>query len=222
MTEHIERFEVEYAKALNLIKSSMKEVYSTRYYGVMTVDIFKKDLLLSAIVPHNPLLVDNLMSNQELTYEDAKNHLCTLPSSQFKEGFVHASNTGTGAANGGTGNSKTDTAMVVAGSQSRHESKRSQRENKRSNKRSKPSTSNASKCYFCQKIEHRIAECRKRKAAEKAERKGKDGEGKKDKKQKKESDQALVATSSAPVRSTDWKLDTCATAHMCNDLGKFH
>ena len=57
------------------------------YYGVLVQDKAKKDFLLSALVPHNPLLVDNLMSNAQLTYEDAKNHLCTLPSSQLKEGF---------------------------------------------------------------------------------------------------------------------------------------
>ena len=32
----------------------------------------------------------------------------------------------------------------------------------------------------------------------------------------------MVAASSVPVRSTNWKLDTYATAHICNDLGKFH
>ena len=40
----------------------------------------------------------------------------------------------------------------------------------------KPSTANASKCFFFQKLGHKIAECRKCKAAEKAEKKGKDGD----------------------------------------------
>lgn len=54
--------------------------YSIDYYGVMIQDRAKKYLLLSTLVPHNPLLIDNLMSNQALSYEDVRNNLCTLPS----------------------------------------------------------------------------------------------------------------------------------------------
>ena len=85
LMDHIERYEAEYAKLLTWMRNSQNSFYNKEWYGVLVQDEAKKNLLLSALVPHNPLLVDNLMSNQQLTYEDCKNHLCTLPSSQYKE-----------------------------------------------------------------------------------------------------------------------------------------
>ena len=63
LTEYIERYESEYAKLLNLMKSSKDSFYSVEYYGVMIQDKAKRNLLLSALVPHIPLLADNLMSS---------------------------------------------------------------------------------------------------------------------------------------------------------------
>ena len=97
LTEYIEKYESEYAKSLKLMKSSKDSFYSVDYYGVMVQDKARKNLLLSALVLHNPLLVDNLMSNQALSYEDVKNHLCTLPSNQLNEGFVDGFGNGGGS-----------------------------------------------------------------------------------------------------------------------------
>ena len=114
LTEHIERYKSKYAKLLNLMKSSKDTFYSVDYHGVLAQDKAKKDLLLSALVPHNPLLVDNLMSNPGLSYEDVKNHLCTLPSNQFKEGFVDGfRNSNGGTAGGATATVKVDKAMIT-------------------------------------------------------------------------------------------------------------
>ena len=68
--------------------------------------------MLSALVPHNPLLVDNLMSNTGLSYEDVKNHLCTLPSNQFKEGFMDGFRN-SGTAGGATATVKVNKAMIA-------------------------------------------------------------------------------------------------------------
>ena len=75
ITEHILRFEEEYSKSLNLLKSSRNPIYSQEYYQLLNRDVIKKDMLLSLLVPHNPMLVDSLMSNEALTYEESKNRL---------------------------------------------------------------------------------------------------------------------------------------------------
>lgn len=87
LTEHIKRYESKYAKMLNLMKNSQDAFYSQEYFNVLVQDQAKKNLLLSALSSYNPLLVDNLMSNHALSYEDSKNHLCILSSSQWNEGF---------------------------------------------------------------------------------------------------------------------------------------
>ena len=80
---------------------------------MLAQDKAKKDLLLSALITYNPLLVDNLMSNPGLSYEDVKNHLCTLPSNQFKEGFVDGFRNGGGITGSATATVKVDKAMIA-------------------------------------------------------------------------------------------------------------
>ena len=65
--EHVERFEIEHTKVLNLLKNQRKSLFSTKYFELLADDEMKKNLMLSALVPHNPLLVDTLMSNDRLT-----------------------------------------------------------------------------------------------------------------------------------------------------------
>lgn len=78
-------FENEYAKSLNLLKSSKNPVYSKTYFQLLNKVIIKKDMLLSPLVPHNPMLVDSLMTNEALTYEDSKNRLIAMPSKKELE-----------------------------------------------------------------------------------------------------------------------------------------
>ena len=90
---------------VNIIKTPINHPRSSTIHlppstYLSTQDKAKKNLLLSALVPQNPLLVDNLMSNQALSYEDVKNHLCTLPSNQLKEGFVDGFHNGGGTPGG--------------------------------------------------------------------------------------------------------------------------
>ena len=87
--EHVERFEIEHTNVLNLVKNSRKSFFSTKDFELLADDERKKNLMLSALVPHNPLLVDTLMSNDRLTYADANRHIINLPSSQYKKGFNH-------------------------------------------------------------------------------------------------------------------------------------
>ena len=100
--------------------------------------------MLSALVPHNPLLMDTLMSNDRLTYEDAKRHIINLPSSQYKEGFNH---------NGG------DKAMVVAVGKRKPNAKGTTEKviskPPDNTSYSKPSYH----CYYSKKRGHKISEC---------------------------------------------------------------
>ena len=226
--EHVERFEIEHTKVLNLLKNSRKSLFSTKYFELLADDEMKKNLMLSALVPHNPLLVDTLMSNDRLTYEDAKRHIINLPSSQYKEGFNH---------NGVSANG--EKAMVVAVGKRKPNAKGTTEKviSKPSDNTSysKPSYH----CYHCKKRGHKISECRirKKEMADK-EKSSEKADGKADKKKQ----TALVTSAGTPNASasvpemvrpdsnddillssqTQWKIDTCATAHMCNDLDKYH
>ena len=94
LTEHIERFEAEYTKLLNLLKNSANPDYSQDLVKALNKDSIRKAMLLSALVPHNPMLVDNIMNSIHLTYEDSKNRLIVTAASQTKEEFVVPGNAG--------------------------------------------------------------------------------------------------------------------------------
>ena len=217
LTEYIEKYESEYDKLLNLMKSSQDSFYSVDYYGVMVQDKVRKNLLLSALVPHNPALVDNLMSNQALSYEDVKNHLCTLPSKELKEGFVDGFDNGGGSitTGGATATVKVDKAMIAGAGVSEPRCKRLRAKNAAV---MTPRALTMLRCHFCHNIGHLIRDCRKRKFAER--QRGNTtttGTG---------AGVVLVATASAMPLSNvctpcQWKLDTCATAHMCDTLEQF-
>ena len=118
------------------------------------LDVFShriwKHMLLSALVPYNPMLVDSLMNDKALTYEDSKNRLLATPSSQIRERI------NLGDITGGVTESVGNAAMVAEGPQ-------------QSRKRSRNDTGSSGaervECFYCHKTGHKKNECWKRKAA---------------------------------------------------------
>ena len=167
----------------NLLKNSRKSLFSTKYYELLADDEMEKNLMLSALVPHNPLLVDTLMSNDRLISEDAKRHIINLPSSQYKEGCNY---------NGGK-------AIVVAVGKRKPDVKGTT-EKVILKSSDKPSYH----CYHFKKRGHKRSECwiRKKKMADKAKSSAK-ADGKADKKadNKKYKKTALVTSGGTPNTS---------------------
>ena len=84
-------------------------------------------------------------------------------------------------------------------------------------------------CFYCHKAGHKIRDCWKKKnAANKADKAENTAATERDKKGKGAADKALTVsvpgsggtTVSAVCSLPQWKLDICATTHMCNDIGQ--
>ena len=175
LTQHIERFEDEHGKLLNLLKNSKNPIYSSQYYDLLCQDVIKKDMLLSALVPHNPMLVDTIMNNQQLTYEDSKNRLIAMPSSQFKEGFVNGNENGNGGnGNGGVSNGSSfypdlEVEKVMVANAAAERTSHSKSKSKQSHK----VTTNRPTCHFCHKVGHKEADCWHKQRKDKKDKKRK-------------------------------------------------
>ena len=128
---------------LNLLKNPRKSLFSNKHFELLADAQMKKNLMLSALVPHNPLLMDTLMSNNKPTYEDAKRHIINLPSSQSKEGFNH--------------NGEKDIVVTVGKRKPKAKGTTGKVISKPSDNTSysKPSYH----CYYSKKRGHKISEC---------------------------------------------------------------
>ena len=144
LTENFDTYEKEHGKLFKLLKNSSNPIYSNSYHDLLRKDVIKKNQLLTALVPHNPLLVDNLMYNTELSYKHTKNRLIHLPCSQFRERFKPARTSDSAAAG-------IEKAMVVVGPPQLR-------------MRNRESGTERVECFYCHKVRHKIVECRKRKA----------------------------------------------------------
>ena len=146
------------------------------------------------------MLVDSLMSNEALIYEESKNRLIAMPSSQFKEGYT-------------PGNGKKVEKSLVAF------------KGKNKQKADNEGTEKRIKCYYCHKLGHKGADCWKKQKKEKtgsSEKTGDSTASSENSKGGKNTEKALVASGSSHVSSAPrWKRDTGATAHMCDNLGEF-
>ena len=65
--------------------SSGESSYHNKLNEFLTCDEAKRNILLSILIPHISNVIDNITTKQTITFNEAKQHLSSLPSSEFQQ-----------------------------------------------------------------------------------------------------------------------------------------
>ena len=85
VSDFIERFESEWALLSILSMSGRESSYRNKLNDFLTCDEAKRDILLSILISHMSNIIDNITTKQTMTFNEAKQHLSSLPSSEFQQ-----------------------------------------------------------------------------------------------------------------------------------------
>ena len=84
--EFIETFETEWAMLEQLATSSSGSSGTNSYPNTfLACDEAKRDILLSALIPHMENIIDNISTKSDMTFAEAKSRLISLPSHQKQQ-----------------------------------------------------------------------------------------------------------------------------------------
>ena len=85
MSDFIERFESEWALLSTLSMSGGESSYRNNLNDFLACDEAKCDILLSILILHMSNVIDNIITKQIMTFNEAKQCLSSLPSSEFQQ-----------------------------------------------------------------------------------------------------------------------------------------
>ena len=85
VSDFIQRFESEWALLSILSMSGGESSYRNKLNDFLTCDEAKHDILLSILIPHMSNIIDNITTKQTMTFNEAKQCLSLLPSSEFQQ-----------------------------------------------------------------------------------------------------------------------------------------
>jgi len=223
ITKYTNKFEVRLACLYGYTTNAnpIPGCYKANYRRLLVNDKYKRDCLLSALVKHYPNVVDNLITKEDLSYEDLKERLISLSSNGQLNGYDGGNNT-----SGSNGNGNTSTALVVAGKGNNKNKKKKGQQGQQAQQAQTPGTKECSycKCHGGRYKGHNWQDCRTLKRDQI--------------KKKKNADAQIAETQSSFAYAegfiTDvssqlqndgihsWKFDTCAISYITSDIGKFH
>src|SRR5258705_11717389 len=85
VSDFIEKYESEWASLSTLSASGGESSYRNKLNDFLACDEAKRDILLSIVIPHMSNVIDNITTKQTMTFNEAKHHLSSLPSSEFQQ-----------------------------------------------------------------------------------------------------------------------------------------
>src|SRR5258705_451818 len=85
VSDFIETYESEWASLSTLSASGGESSYRNKLNDFLACDEAKRDILLSILIPHMSNVIDNIITKQTMTFNEAKHHLSSLPSSEFQQ-----------------------------------------------------------------------------------------------------------------------------------------
>src|SRR5258706_7461312 len=85
VSNFIEKYESEWASLSTLSASGGESSYRNRLNDFLACNKPKRDILLSILIPHMSNIIDNITTKQTMTFNEAKHHLSSLPSSEFQQ-----------------------------------------------------------------------------------------------------------------------------------------
>src|SRR5258705_2496474 len=88
VSNFIEKYESEWASLSPLSASGGESSYRNKLNDFLACDEAKRDILLSLLIPHMSNVIDNITTKQTMTFNEAKQRLSLLPSSEFQQAAV--------------------------------------------------------------------------------------------------------------------------------------
>src|SRR5258706_6492053 len=85
VSDFIEKYESEWASLSTLSASGGESSYRNKLNDFLACDEAKRDILLSILIPHMSNVIDNIITKQTMTFNEAKHRLSSLPSSEFQQ-----------------------------------------------------------------------------------------------------------------------------------------
>src|SRR5258705_5831906 len=85
VSDFIEKYESEWASLSTLSASGRESSYRNKLNDFLACDEAKRDILLSILILHMSNIIDNITTKQTMTFNEAKHHLSSLPSSEFQQ-----------------------------------------------------------------------------------------------------------------------------------------
>src|SRR5258706_5742122 len=225
VSDFIEKYESEWASLSTLSASSGESSYRNKLNDFLACDEAKHDILLSILIPHMSNVIDNITTKQIMTFNEAKHHLSSLPSSEFQQAACLSA--------------KSSHAIQRKSSKAYTDAEKK----KVCNWCKKHGYPCEGHLWFqCRRLKEEQAKRKKQKEKDQKDQKDQKGKGKADKDIKPElahlstevgqkssagtdqpsvgTDVALTAVSAHHQHQNDWIFDTAASSHMTSDLGR--
>src|SRR5258706_16425662 len=85
VSDFIEKYESKWASLSTLSTSDGESSYHNKLNDFLACDEAKRDILLSILIPYMSNVIDNIITKQTMTFNEAKHRLSSLLSSEFQQ-----------------------------------------------------------------------------------------------------------------------------------------